>query len=194
MVIIDYRIKTQINRTSKEFKQRRIKLNYSQIKFSKESGLSQSMINKFENGKVDPSFSTILKYENTLERLENLSRKKAKDIMVKEIATIDINSNISKVMEIMIENDYSQILVEKRGIIVGVLYENSILKSISEKKDIYSESIKEYVQDLPIIVSKNIAASELSYIFQNRKTKFVLIGSIIEGIIGLVTKSDIYES
>ncbi len=188
------RIKKQIERIANELKKRRLKLNYSQIKFAKESGLSQSMINKFENLKADPNFSTILKYENALEKLESLSKKKVKDVMVVNIRKINVNEKISKAMEIMLENDYSQLLIEENEVIIGILHENSILKAIAKKENIYDMKVAKYLEELPIIVPENYMVSDLSFLFQNKKTKLVLVGSIVKGILGIVTRSDIYEN
>ena len=74
--------KNEILELAQEFKKRRSYLGLSQLKFSKLANMSQSIINKLENGKIDPSYSTILKIERTLENQENISNLKAKNIMV----------------------------------------------------------------------------------------------------------------
>ena len=189
---LDDSIKKQIAQLALEFRKRRQYLNISQLKFSKLANISQSIINKFENNKIDPNYSTILKIENTLSNEENISNLIARDIMVSDIATVEINANISEVMQIMIDNDYSQILVSQKDKIVGSLYEGTILETISKKIDIYNTSIKNYIKSVPIKIPIDYQVSDLNFIFQNKRTKFVLVEDDCK-IIGIITKSDLFK-
>ncbi len=192
MKIIDKTLINEIEEVVYDFKKRRLNLNLSQVKFAKLANLSQSIINKLENGKIDPTFSTILKIERALSEQENLSNLNAKEIMVDKILSVDVNTKIAEVMNLMLKEDYSQILVSKNKKIIGCLYENSILSTISKKIDIYSIDVESYIEDLPVIVPLNYSVSDLSYIFSNKKTKFVLVGDLTK-IVGIITKSDLFK-
>lgn len=176
-----------------DFKKRRIQLNLSQIKLAKLSNLSQSIINKLENSKIDPTLSTIIKLDDALSSQEQLSNVTAKEIMITQIKYVDYKTPISNVIEIMLDNDFSQILISKENKIIGVLYENSILNCVSKKNDIYTTPVGIFMEELPLIVPKNYLVSDLSYIFQNKKTKFVLVGNL-EKIHGIITKTDVFKS
>lgn len=176
-----------------DFKKRRIQLGISQIKLSNLSNLSQSIINKLENSKIDPTLSTIIKLDTALSLEEKLSNLTAKEIMVDQIISVDFKTPISEVMEIMLNNDFSQILISKNNKIIGTLYETSILNIVAKKIEIYSTPVGIFMEELPLIVPKNYLVSDLSYIFQNKKTKFVLVGNL-EKIYGIITKSDLFKN
>lgn len=185
-------IKSKIFKLALELKKRRQYLGISQLKLGKLCNLSQSIINKFENNKIDPNYSTILKIEKALINQENISNLTVKEIMITKIASVEINSKISKVTQIMINNDYSQILVSEKNKITGCLYESTILEAISKKIDIYNTTIKKYIQTLPIKVPINYQVSDLNFIFQNKRTKFILVEDK-EKIVGIITKSDLFK-
>ena len=184
--------KNEILELAGEFKKRRLYLGLSQLKFSKLANMSQSIINKLENGKIDPTFSTILKIEKTLENQENISNLKARNIMIKNIITISLDSTVFECLTLMRENDFSQLIVMEKEVIKGTIYEKTILDIITKKVDIYSETIKRYLEPSPIIVPIDYSVSELSFIFQNKKTKFVVVGDENK-ILGIITKSDLFK-
>ena len=184
--------KNEILELAGAFKKRRLYLGLSQLKFSKLANMSQSIINKLENGKIDPTFSTILKIEKTLENQENISNLKARNIMIKNIITISLDSTVFECLTLMRENDFSQLIVMEKEVIKGTIYEKTILDIITKKVDIYSETIKRYLEPSPIIVPIDYSVSELSFIFQNKKTKFVVVGDENK-ILGIITKSDLFK-
>ena len=93
----------------------------------------------------------------------------------------------------MEENDFSQLLVTKNNEIMGTIYEKSILKAIKNKVDIYNESIKDLIEAPPIIVPLEFSVPDLSYIFQNRKNRLVIVGKNNE-LQGIITKSDLFKT
>ncbi|MCA9459330.1 MAG: CBS domain-containing protein [Nanoarchaeota archaeon] len=184
--------KNEILELSSEFKRRRNYLNISQLKLSKLAGISQSIINKFENGKIDPTYSTILKIEKALEKEENISNLKAKNIMKKNIISITQKTKISQAIEIMRKNDFSQLLVFSNEILLGTVYEKNLYDAIFKKIDIYETDIKNYIENSPIIIPPNYPSSEINILFSNKKTKCILVGEK-NNILGLITKSDIFK-
>ncbi len=186
--------KNEILELAREFKRRRHFLGYSQLKFAKLANLSQSIITKLENGKIDPTYSTILKIEKALNKEENISNLKAENIMNKEIISIKINTKISQALEIMREGDFSQLVIfDKNNNLIGAIYEKTILDTINKKIDIYNTEIANFIEISPIIVPKEYSVSELSYIFQNKNTKFVVVGEQNK-ILGIITKSDLFKN
>jgi len=185
--------KNEIFEIASEFKKRRNYLNLTQSKLSKLSNLSQSIITKFENCKIDPTYSTILKIERALEEEENLTNLKAKDIMIKNIISISPKTKIFDALKIMRENDYSQLLIIENEIPVGAIYEKTILDIMSEKIDIYKTEIKKYIENPPILIPKNYPIRDLAFIFNNKKTKFILVFQKNK-ILGIITKSDLFKT
>ena len=64
---------------------RRKVLDLTQAKLAKLAGVSQSLIAKVESGKIDPSYSKVMKILETLDRIEKEEQVKAKDIMTKDV-------------------------------------------------------------------------------------------------------------
>ena len=185
--------KNEILELVREYKRRRTFLDISQLKLAKLAGLSQSIINKFENGKIDPTYSTILKIDRALNSLEKISNVKACDVMVSDIVSVNSSTTISDALNIMREHDFSQLLVMDGDSLIGTIYEKSILDAIAKRTDIYAEKVSSILDLPPIIIPKDYMTSDLAYIFQNPKTKFALIEH--NGVIlGLVTKSDLFKN
>lgn len=184
----------EIIELAKEFKRRRNFLGYSQLKLAKLANLSQSIITKLENGKIDPTYSTILKIEKALTKEETISNVKAENIMNKNIISIKNNNKIFEALEIMRNGDFSQLIVlDKNNNLIGTIYEKTILDAITKKIDIYTTSVEKFIDISPIIVPKGYSSSELSFIFQNKNTKFVVVGEHNK-ILGIITKSDLFKN
>ena len=182
----------KIKELSLEFKQRRKYLNLSQIQLSKLSGLSQSIITKFENNKIDPTLSTIYKIEQALQEQEYVSSKRASDIMVHEITSVSSQSSLFNALQIMRETDFSQLLVINSKKVKGIISEKSIVDYLLEKGDIKNVKVKEILQERPLIVPDSYTIADLSYIFKNRKKLCVLVGDQ-DPIEGIITKSDLFK-
>ena len=162
----------KIKELSLEFKQRRKYLNLSQIQLSKLSGLSQSIITKFENNKIDPTLSTIYKIEQALQEQEYVSSKRASDIMVHEITSVSSQSSLFNALQIMRETDFSQLLVINSKKVKGIISEKSIVDYLLEKGDIKNVKVKEILQERHLIVPDSYTIADLSYIFKNRKSNY----------------------
>ncbi len=184
----------QIIELAKTLTKRRQHLKLSHLKLSKIANLSSSIINKFENGKIDPTLSTIIKIEKALESQEKESNLTAKDIMIKQIAMVSSDTLISKAADTMRENDFSQLLVMDSGKLKGVIYETNILDSIFKNKlDPHKTKVEEIISENPVIIPQNYEVSNLRYIFQNKNTKFVLVAENFK-YLGIITSSDIFKN
>ena len=184
--------RSKIKELASEYKKRRTYLNLSQIQLANIANISQSIVTKFENGKIDPTLSTIYKIEQALIERENISIKNAEEIMVKEITTISSSSSILKALNLMRDTDFSQLLVTESKNIKGIVTEKNILDFLLEKGDIKNFKVKQIIQQLPVIIPKEYLMSDLKYIFQNKKTICVLVGNQ-SSVIGIITKSDLFK-
>ena len=197
MRINDDFTRNEILEIASEFKRRRTYLGLSQLKLSRLANLSQSIINKLERGSIDPTYSTIIKIDKALSEEEKISNLKAENIMIKkeDVFFLKPNMKIFEVIDIIREHDFSQFLViddKNSDNLLGTIYEKSIFDLISQKVDIYSAKVGDYIESIPIIVPYDYSVADLSFIFQNKRTKFVLV-SKNNNIIGLVTKSDLFK-
>ena len=195
MVLRNDFTKNEIKELALEYKRRRNYLDLSQLKLAKHANLSQSIINKFENGKIDPTYSTILKIERALSELEKVSNLTAEKIMIAkdDIFYLRPEMKLSEVVEIIRKYDYSQFTVlDENRKLLGTVYEKSIFDAITEGVDVNSVMVERFINIKPIIVPPEYSASDLAFIFQNPRTKFVLVGKGGK-IMGLVTKSDLFK-
>ncbi len=168
-------------------KKKRLNLNISQLKLSKLSNVSQSIINKIENKKIEPLYSTVKKIENTLNLLEKENNKAVKHYK-SEIVFIDYDSSLQEALNVMVENDFSQLIVKKNNSYY-VLYMNSILKLIQKDKSLKNLKVKDYCKSIPIIVDESITVSEAKKILEVFP---FLLTKKNNNINGILTKSDLF--
>ena len=98
-------------------------------------GIPQSTISRIENGTMDPPYS---KFKKIYEFLENESRKKkqaemtAGDIMTDNIISIKPKSSIKEAIELMYDNDISQLPIIEKGQNLGSITSKKIQKEITD--------------------------------------------------------------
>ena len=161
----------------------RKKMGVTQKQFAQIAGVSQSAIAKIEAGRLDPSYSNVLKIEKAVEILRKKKEKEAKEIMIKKVITINPAEEIEKVIKTMIKHKISQIPVVERGNMIGLVTEASIL----EKK---GKTAKDSMIEAPPTVSGNAKISVIktllifySIIVVKEKGKFI----------GVITKADLIK-
>ena len=110
-----------------QLKKIRKQLNLTQHQFAIKAGISQSMVAKIEAGKLDPTYSNIKKIEQALESLTKQEEKEAKDIMIKNIISVNQNEKISNIIKIMNKHSISQLPVLDNEKVIGLVSESSIL-------------------------------------------------------------------
>lgn len=172
-------------------KQKRQKLNLTQKELAKITRVSQSLIAKLEKGAIEPSYSIIKKIFIELNNLENKNQKKCFEIMTTKVITINFSQKISKAIELMKQYNISQIPVKKNNQIIGVIYENTILSKLNDKKD-YSELINLKVGDiikesLPTVDKNTLVINIIPII---KETSAILITDKNK-IKGIISKSDL---
>jgi predicted transcriptional regulator len=112
----------------------RRQLGLTQKKLAKLSGVSQSLIAKIESGKIDPAYSKVKQIIGALEdeQSKKESKKKAYDIMSKNIVSLSSHEQVGAAIDLMKRKDISQIPVMDKLSCVGSISENVIVESISE--------------------------------------------------------------
>jgi predicted transcriptional regulator len=107
----------------RKLKQIRQEKGITQTQLAKLSGISQSLIARIEQGKIDPSYS---KAQKLFAALEGKSKALVKDVMNKRIYTIDAGERIEKAISLMKRKNISQLPVVKGKEIVGSVSESAI--------------------------------------------------------------------
>lgn len=83
------------------------------------AGISQSTLNKVENGSISPSYDTVRRIFEVLEEKEHNDEKKAKEVMHSPVIFFDENDKVEAVAEAAKSKAISQFPVLKNGKITG---------------------------------------------------------------------------
>ena len=170
----------------KRLKEIRKKLSITQQAFAKRANVSQSLIAKIESGAIDPSYSNVLKIEQTVNDLTNIKEPSAQDVMNPKIIFVKPDDKVIDVIKVMRKNNISQVIVEEESKIVGIVTEGSLLeKDLSKLQQLRA---KDVMLDPPPVVSNKTKLSVLSAIL----TQYPLV--VIQKdarFVGVATKSDL---
>ena len=170
----------------KRLKEIRKKLGITQQAFAKRANVSQSLIAKIESGAIDPSYSNVLKIEQTVNDLTNIKEPSAQDVMNPKIIFVKPDDKVIDVIKVMRKNNISQVIVEEESKIVGIVTEGSLLeKDLSKLQQLRA---KDVMLDPPPVVSNKTKLSVLSAIL----TQYPLV--VIQKdarFVGVATKSDL---
>ncbi len=106
----------------------------TQSELASASGISQSTIAKIERGNISPSYDVVVKLFDTLEKMDEHehSRKCAKDVMSKNIVSIQVDSTVHEATEVMKKTGYSQLPVLDGDAPAGSISEKDIFELITK--------------------------------------------------------------
>ncbi len=121
-----------------QIKKMRQKLGLTQTELANLSGVSQSLIAKIEKGRVEPSYSVARRIFLVLEKRMNETHEifKAEDICTREIISISPEDSVRKALDLMRNNDISQLPVIENSRVVGSITETTLISNydrISER-------------------------------------------------------------
>ena len=175
----------------KKIKKMRQKLGITQAELAKLAGVSQSIITKIENAKIEPSYSIARKILITLE--QEIAGKhdqiKAKDVYSRKIISIQADQTIDKALDLMVKNAISQMPVFKENILVGSVSEELFIKKYDKIKNknvkiqnIMDEALPTIPEDTNItLVNEMLKIYPAILVVKNGKT------------IGIISKTDILQ-
>ena len=166
-----------------KLKEIRIKLGATQKQFAQIAEVSQSLVAKIEAGRLDPSYSNVIKIEQAIELLKGKKEQEAKDIMTKKTITAGPDEKIESVIKLMAKHSISQIPILDKENIIGLVTEGSIL----EKK---GRTAKECMIEAPPIVASSTKFSVIKTLLE-----FYPIIAVKEKgrLVGVITKADLIK-
>jgi len=175
----------------KKIKKMRQKLGITQAELAKLSGVSQSIITKIENAKIEPSYSIARKILTTLE--QEIAGKhdqiKAKDVCSRKIISIQADQTTAQALDLMVKNAISQMPVFKEKVLVGSVSEELFIKKYDKIKnknmkieDIMDEALPTIPEDTNItLVNEMLKIYQAILVVKNGKP------------IGIISKTDILQ-
>jgi CBS domain-containing protein len=116
---------------------------------------------------------------------------KVRDVMVKEVISLDENSTVREAVDIMNESQIGSLIVLSRGKAVGIVTERDFLKRvIAGEKDAKTTKLKEIMTTPLIVVEPNMDLEEaVKLMFQKKIKKLAVVDA--NKLVGLVTLTDI---
>ncbi len=110
----------------------RKKLGLTQKQLANISGVSQSLIAKIESGKIDPSYSNVVKIISALESEGSKTSRKVNEIMTNRIISISPSDKVSGAMRLMEKEDISQLPVFSKDVCVGSISDSMFVEWFSK--------------------------------------------------------------
>ena len=110
----------------------RKQLGLTQTELSNLSGVSQSLIAKFEAKKIEPAYSKVKTLIETLQKQERKDTRTAKNISSKTVKGIKIKETLKDATKKIRAKNISQLPVFDNEKIVGSISEKTILRVLSE--------------------------------------------------------------
>jgi predicted transcriptional regulator len=172
-------------------KDRRKNLGITQKELANEAKLSQSLIAKLESGKIDPSYSTVSKLLEVLEKKEHKKEKSCKEIMTKNLIRLTPEEKVSRTIEIIKEKGISQIPIFKKEEAVGTITENELYDLLTKgvsKEELLNKKISEVMRGpLPILDEE----TPVSIVIPLLKYHKAILLRKNQKVTGILTKSDL---
>lgn len=129
--------------------------------------------------------------ENEDEPVEDSLPLKVRDVMVREVITVDENSSVKEAVDIMNEYQIGSLIVLEQGKAKGIVTERDFLRRvIAEKKDVVNTKVKE-IMTTPLVVTESGMDIEeaVKLMFQNKIKKLAVVDA--NKLVGIVTLTDI---
>jgi predicted transcriptional regulator len=178
--------------TPEDLKKRRNELGLTQSDLAKRAGVSQPLIARIESGDVDPRLSTVKKILDAFEEAEKEQQIIIKDLMHSPVIHVSPDDSVEEVVNLMHLHGFSQIPVLDKGVPVGSISEDMIVRLMSEskKKSISQLKISEIMGESFPAVSPGISISVVSHILEGNPAVLVVEKGTV---VGVVTKHDVMK-
>jgi CBS domain-containing protein len=133
----------------------------------------------------------LLSDQNSEEQKQDLLPLKVRDVMVREVITVDENSTVREAVDIMNESQIGSLIVLERGKATGIVTERDFLKRvIAEGKDVMTTKIKEIMTTPLVVVEPSTDLEEaVKLMFQSKIKKLAVVDA--NKLVGIVTLTDI---
>lgn len=178
--------------TPDSIRQKRNELGLTQSELAKRAGVSQPLIARIEAGDVDPRLSTLKRIFNAFDESEKESHVVARNLMNTRVISISAEEPVDAAVKIMEENDISQIPVVENGVPIGSISEETIVRSMTDKKalEVSRMKIRDLMGDTFPVVSPGTHVKLVSHLLETVPAVIVLERGQIAGV---VTKHDLMK-
>ncbi|MDQ1275179.1 MAG: hypothetical protein QG610_752 [Euryarchaeota archaeon] len=178
--------------TPEDLKKRRNELGLTQSDLAKRAGVSQPLIARIESGDVDPRLSTVRKILDAFEGAEKERQIIIRDLMHSPVLHVSPEDSVEEVVNLMHVHGFSQIPVLDKGIPIGSVSEDTIVRLMGEnkKKSISQLKVSGIMGESFPTVSPGISISVVSHILEGNPAVLVVEKGTV---VGVVTKHDVMK-
>ena len=171
-----------------DLKRMRLSVGTTQKELAQLAGVSQSLVARIENNRVDASYSRMKRIMEALGELKKPDRNiSLSDLVTKNVVYVRASEKIAKAAKIMKSRNISQLPVVDGEKIVGTVSEKEISQSILEKRSLL---VKDIMTDALPIISVNTDTAVLLHILDHNPAVLVSRNGKISGI---VTRADMLK-
>jgi CBS domain-containing protein len=116
---------------------------------------------------------------------------RVRDVMTKELVSVDKNESVSKAINLMVEKDIGSVVVTEKGKPVGILTERDIMKRVCPQELCTRKVTAGEVMSHPLItVNADARLGEAALLMMEKGVRRLLVADKDE-VIGIVTQKDI---
>ena len=129
--------------------------------------------------------------QNEEEQREDSLPLKVRDVMVREVITVDENSTVKEAVDIMNEFQIGSLIVLERGKAMGIVTERDFLRRVlAGAKDVVNTKMKEIMTTPLVVVEPSTDLEEaVKLMFQSKIKKLAVVDA--NKLVGIVTLTDI---
>jgi CBS domain-containing protein len=133
----------------------------------------------------------LLSDQNSEEQKQDLLPLKVRDVMVREVITVDENSTVKEAVDIMNEFQIGSLIVLETGKAKGIVTERDFLRRvIAEAKDVVNTKVKEIMTTPLVVVEPGTDLEEaVKLMFEKKIKKLAVVDA--NKLVGIVTLTDI---
>ena len=177
---------------SKWIREQRKRLDLTQNRLAKMSGVSQSLVAKIEAGNIDAAYSKVKRIIETLEQAQYSKEKAAKQVMHTGVSAISPRDTLHAAAQKMGQLGISQLPAIDGGHIVGSLSEQAILAHFSsDERKIASLRVADIMEEAFPTALPSTPISAIASLLRHHAAVLVMEKGKIAGII---TKADILKA
>ncbi len=172
----------------RELKRLRESLGITQAELARRIGVSQSLIAKIENGKIDPKLSVVKKIFDELTALMEINDS-AEKVMHSPVIVATLDESVKEIVSKMEKHGISQVpVINSSSELVGIIYDYVILRKLAIKNpnDI---SVKDILAPLPPLLDPKTPVREVMRLLTKYSVTLVVDKKLKP--LGIITRSDL---
>ncbi len=162
----------------------------TQMSLSRAAGVSQSIISKLEAGRLDPSYSNVVKLMEYFARAQKTSGKTAADLMVSPIFGLTPGEPVRHAIDAMRKRSISTLPVLRDGRVIGHVSEEIILEHLTSGRDVSSWPVLRLMGEPLPRIAPTTPAELVRQMLLHSKAVIVTKG---EKAVGIITKADLLK-